>query len=54
MPTELKESLCHVFTEIDFVKSGQSYEISLIECGMSRRDAVALLSQVCVYTWIEV
>lgn len=54
MPTELKESLCNVFTEIDFVKSGQSFNVSLIECGMSRRDAVALLSQVRVDLSIEV
>lgn len=54
MPTELKESLCNVFTEIDFVKSGQLYEISLVECGMSRRDAVDLLSQVRVELSIEV
>ena len=54
MPTELKESLCNMFTEIDFVKSGQLYEISLVECGMSRRDAVDLLSQVRVELSIEV
>lgn len=54
MPVELKESLCNVFTEIDFVKSVRACEISLVEYGMSRRDAVALLSQVRVYTWIEV